>query len=116
MGLQQIKIYRTPENREPFTDWLKSIRNQETRKRILVRLDRLRHSNFGDCKSVGDNVFELRLQFGSGYRIYFGRIAENIVLLLCGGDKSSQNKDIESAKSYWQEYKEANHETISGLS
>lgn len=60
--------------------------------------------NLGDYRSVGDGVFELRIKYGSGYRIYFGQIGLTIVLLLCGGDKSTQEKDIRLAKEYWGNY------------
>ena len=83
-----------------------AIRDTKAQTRIRGRLDRLEKGNFGDCESVGSGVFELRLHFGQGYRIYFGEVANTIVLLLCGGDKSSQTQDIENAKTYWQEYKE----------
>lgn len=66
----------------------------------------MKYGNFGDYQSVGDGVFELRLHFGAGYRIYFGVVDNTIVLLLCGGDKSSQARDIVRAKVYWLEYKE----------
>ena len=69
-------------------------------------LSLLKPENFGDRKSVGDGVWELRLAFGPGYRIYYGEVDNTIVLLLCGGDKSSQRRDIERAKNYWKEYKE----------
>ena len=82
-------------------------RDQKTQERIQARLDRLVGGNFGDCESIGQGIFEIRLHFGAGYRIYFGEADNTIVLLLCGGDKSSQNRDIERAKAYWQEYKEA---------
>ena len=85
---------------------MESIRNTNTQARIQARLERLEDGNFGDCQSVGDGVFELRIHFGAGYRIYFGQVGNTIVLLLCGGDKSSQTRDIERAKIYWQEYKE----------
>ena len=101
-----IEVYQTQDGQEPFTKWLRSFRDQKTRDRIRKRLDRLEDGNFGDCRSVGDGVFELRLHFGQGYRIYFGEVANTIVLLLCGGEKSSQTRDIERAKIYWREYKE----------
>ena len=65
---------------------------------------RLEQGNFGDCASVGDGVSELRMFFGPGYRVYFGEHGDVVVILLCGGDKSSQNRDIEQAKTYWKEY------------
>jgi putative addiction module killer protein len=80
------------------------------RKRILVRVSRLQRGNYGDYKSVGEGVSELRMFFGSGYRVYFGERGNNLIVLLCGGDKSSQDKDIEKAKEYWQEY--LTHEKI----
>jgi putative addiction module killer protein len=66
-------------------------------------LARLRLGNFGDARRVGD-IFELRVQFGPGYRIYYGRDGDRIVILLCGGDKGSQARDIERAQGYWREY------------
>ena len=104
---RELQLYRTPNGQEPFTEWLKSLRDQRTRKRIQNRIARIVSGNLGDHKSVGDGVFELRLDFGPGYRIYFGEVDNTIILLLCGGDKSSQNRDIERAKVYWQEYKES---------
>ena len=74
------------------------------RARVFARLDRVETGNLGDCKSVGDGVFELRLSFGAGYRIYFGEIGATVVLLLYGGDKSSQKKDVAKAKEYWNIY------------
>ena len=103
---RKIQAYRTAKGREPFTEWLISIHDRNTRNRIERRLDRIRSGNFGDYRSVGAGVFELRFSFGPGYRIYFGEVDDTIVLLLCGGDKSSQARDIERAKRYWLEYKE----------
>jgi len=102
---RELQIYQTPNGREPFTEWLES-RDQKTQERIESLLDRLVDGNFGDCKPVGEGISEIRLHFGAGYRIYFGEVENTIVLLLCGGDKSSQARDIKRAKTYWQEYKE----------
>ena len=102
----EIQYYRDPNGRQPFTEWFESIRDRNTRNRIGQRLKRLEDGNFGDCQSVGGGIFELRLHFGPGYRIYFGQIDNRLILLLCGGDKTSQQRDIELAKSYLIEYKE----------
>ena len=104
---REIQAYRTQNGREPFTEWLRSLRDQRTRDRIRKRLERLGDGNFGDCQSVGNGVFELRVHFGAGYRIYFSEMGKTTVLLLCGGDKSSQAQDIQRAKTYWLKHKEA---------
>ena len=103
---RKIQYYRDRHGRTPFTEWIQSIRDIKTQNRILRRLDRLTWGNFGECRSVGNGIFELILNFGPGYRIYFGEVDNTIVLLLCGGDKSSQVRDIDRAKMYWQTYKE----------
>ena len=103
---REIQAYRTQNGREPFTEWLRSLRDQRTRDRIRKRLERLGDGNFGDCRSVGDGVFELRVHFGAGYRVYFSEIDRTTLLLLCGGDKSSQAQDIQRAKTYWRKHKE----------
>ena len=104
---RELQIYRTPNGQAPFTKWLKSLRDQKTQKRIQSRIDRVASGNLGKPEPVGDGVFELHLHFGPGYRIYFGEVDNTIILLLCGGDKSSQVRDIERAKNYWREYKES---------
>ena len=68
-------------------------------------MDRLELGNFGDTESVGEGIYELRLHFGAGYRIYFAKVEKIIVVLLGGGDKSSQQKDIEKVKKLWRKYK-----------
>ncbi len=87
-----------------MTEWLNGLRDSKTRKRILVRLSRLERGNFGDCKPVGEGVSELQIFFGSGYRVYFAEHGDDVVVLLCGGDKSSQDTDIQQAKAYWRRY------------
>lgn len=81
-----------------FTDWLADLRDRQARARIVVRLERIEAGNFGDHKSVGEGVSELRLTYGPGYRIYLTRQGETVVILLCGGDKGSQAGDIREAK------------------
>ena len=105
MNLIEILAYQTPEGKIPYQDWLKSIRNDQIKARIRNRVDRLRLGNFGDCKNVGVGVSELRMHFGPGYRLYFAQDGQTLVVLLCGGDKSTQNRDIEKALLYWQDYK-----------
>lgn len=103
---RKLEFHQTPNGREPFTEWFESIQDQETQNRIQKWIDRLALGNFGDYRTVGDGVLELRIHVGAGYRVYFGEVDNTIVLLLCGRDKSSQARDIERAKTYWLEYKE----------
>ena len=103
--LRELEFYRTQNGREPFTEWFESIRDKNVLNRIERRINRLESGNLGDCSPVGEGVFELRLHFGPGYRIYFGEVANTVIVLLCGGDKSSQQRDIERAKTYGLEYK-----------
>lgn len=97
-------FYRNRTGQEPLTDWLNGLRDPVTRRRILKRLFQLENGHYGDSKTVGEGVKELRFFFGPGYRIYFGQDGDKIVVLLTGGDKSSQSQDIEQAQAYWKEY------------
>lgn len=81
-----------------YAAWFRSLRDRTARGLIVRRLERLELGNFGDTKSLGDGVHELRLKFGPGYRVYFSHRTGRIVLLLCGGDKGSQSRDIARAK------------------
>lgn len=101
---RELKIYLTLEGKSPFEKWLNSIRDRKTQSVIDSRLRRVRLRNLGDYKSVGKGVFELRIDYGSGYRIYFGQVGRTIILLLCGGDKSTQKQDIYQAQQYWRDY------------
>ena len=102
---QEIREYLTPSGRNPFREWLHSLKDIRARAVIRVRLNRIRLGNFGDTRAVGDGVHELRIDFGPGYRVYFGRTGRRTVLLLCGGDRSSQTRDIDQAKKFWTDYK-----------
>ena len=82
-----------------------TLRDKASKARIFNRIDRLRLGNFGDCEPVGDGVFELRIHFGPGFRVYFGTVGTEVVLLLGGGDKGSQARDIGHAIRDWKEYK-----------
>lgn len=102
---KNLHIYVTAEGHEPFTEWLNSLQDQRARAKIRVRLDRVSLGNFGDCHGVGDGVQELRIDYGPGFRVYFGQEGTTVVLLLCGGDKSNQAMDIQTAQRYWREYR-----------
>jgi putative addiction module killer protein len=105
----EIKEYLTTDGKSPFAIWLRELGDRQAQARIMTRLNRVRLGNFGDCKAVGEGVLELRMPFGPGYRVYFAREGEAVVLLLCGGDKGSQQRDIERARQYWQEYRSRDH-------
>ena len=102
---KELREYLLPNGRSPFGDWLLSLKDGKTRARIRVRLDRLKLGNPGDCKSVNEGVQELRLDFGPGYRVYFGQDGESLILLLCGGTKRTQRSDITLAHEHWRDYK-----------
>ncbi len=99
-----IRQYIDRAGRNPFERWFDDL-DDLTQARITVALDRLERNNTSAAKSVGSGVSELRLDFGPGYRIYFGWDGETLVILLGGGTKKRQQNDIDSAKRLWQEYK-----------
>jgi putative addiction module killer protein len=101
----EIRIYQTKDRESPFEDWLDNLNDFKAKARILQRIDRIELGNFGDCEPVGDGVHELRIDYGPGYRIYFGNDGRVLVILLFGGTKRHQEKDIKKAKEYWQDYK-----------
>ena len=101
---REIRNYLTAEGRSPFQEWLDSLRDMNARVRIEKRLERVALGNLGDYRSVGQGVYELKIDYGPGYRVYFGQIGSILVLLLCGGDKSTQEQDILRAKEYWRDY------------
>jgi putative addiction module killer protein len=106
-----IEIYQTSDGKRPFEEWVKDIREIHTRAKILTRIDRMKMGNFGDCKTLQDGVCELRIHYGPGIRIYYGKIGNKLILLLCGGDKGSQEKDIAKAREYLKDFQsgEKNH-------
>ena len=100
----QILVYEKPNQQAPFYEWLDAFKNSKIQTRIWSRVNRLSCGNAGDYRSVGQGVHEMRLHFGSGYRIYYAWNGKQIVLLLLGGDKSTQHEDILTAQGYWQDY------------
>ena len=103
---KQYKIfyYKDKNGTLPFREWRKSV-DPDVTARIDARIERMKYGSFGDSKHLQEGVHELRLHCGSGYRIYFGQMQDRIVILLCGGDISSQSKDIIKAFSFWKDYK-----------
>lgn len=101
---KKVEYYHTVDGREPFHEWFYSLRDYGTQFVVRARLTRMERGLLGDCKGLGGGIYELRIDFGPGYRVYFGQIGRTLVLLLCGGDKSTQDKDIKIAKSYWEDY------------
>lgn len=101
----ELVRYRHEDGREPFTAWVRSLRDEMAKARIAIRLRQIESGNFGDAKPVGEGVTELRIHVGAGYRVYCGSSGRQLVILLCGGDKSTQSKDIVLAKALWAEWK-----------
>jgi putative addiction module killer protein len=102
-----VREYVETSGRIPFRDWLVEL-DKATRARVQARILRFETGNLGDYKDVGAGVLEARLDFGPGYRVYFGRKGRDLVLLLLGGDKGSQKKDIKQAQQFWSSYLKEN--------
>jgi len=103
-GPKVLKIYITSDGKQPYSEWLRNLRDTMTVARIRTRIDRIEEGNLGQYKSLGTGLFEFKFSFGPGYRVYFAVDGDKIVLLLSGGDKGSQRKDIEKAREYWTDY------------
>jgi putative addiction module killer protein len=95
----------TQNKREPAKDWLEKLRDRVGQAAVFVRIARAETGNFGDWKSVGDGVMEMRISVGPGYRLYYAFDGQDVILLLLGGDKSTQSKDIQKAKEFWESHK-----------
>lgn len=100
-----VRRYATADSRVPVDEWLFGLRDLVTRSRIAARIARLEEGLRGDWKSVGGGIYELRIDYGPGYRVYYGQEGDALILLLCGGAKRTQEKDIERAHAYWKDYK-----------
>ena len=96
--------YHTQEGTCPFDEWINGLRDVRGIAKILKRIDRLSLGHFGEWGSVGEGVYELKERTGPGYRIYFGREGDAVIVLLCGGDKSTQRRDVVRARKYWKDH------------
>ena len=101
----ELRYYVDEKGGAPVLKWLKGLRDTRTRRRIENRIARIELGNLGDHRRLDTELYELRLHFGPGFRVYFALEKNRVVLLLLGGDKRSQEKDIEQARSYFADYK-----------
>ena len=101
--LFELRRYRTLEGRIPYSEWIGDL-DSTAAARISAHVDRIKTGNFGNTCSVGDGVLELKINYGSGYRVYYVRDHGRVVILLCGGDKGSQQIDIRRAHGYAEDY------------
>lgn len=104
---KEVVAFRARNGQVPFEEWLNDLNDKRAVARVLARLARVRQGNLGDCKPVGEGVSELRVDYGPGYRLYFGQRGTALTVLLCGGDKRTQERDIRLAKQFWREFKES---------
>jgi len=100
----EIRYYVAADGRQPFAEWFADL-EPVTRAKIARAIARMEQGNLSNVKPVGGGVLEYRIDFGPGYRVYFGRDGESLVILLTGGSKKRQRRDIEAAGAYWQDYK-----------
>jgi putative addiction module killer protein len=107
----EVRRYLTESGKDVFGEWLEDLADDRARAKVAARVLRLAAGNFGDCKSLREGVWELRIDWGPGYRVYFAKEGRSIVLLLCGGDKRKQSADIERAVDYWKDYKARTRKT-----
>ncbi len=104
LGVIELRYYVDEDGRSPFEQWIAGL-DRHSEAKVVVALTRLEQGNFSNVKSVGEGVLELRLDWGPGYRLYFGRDGAVLVILLTGGTKQRQPRDVERAKTYWADYK-----------
>lgn len=109
--MYEVRHYLTPEGKDVFLDWVRKMRDVMARIAVDRRVNRIELGNFGDHKFCRDGVWELRIDVGPGVRVYYALAGKEVVLLLCGGDKRTQDADIDRACGYWQDWqKRANDE------
>lgn len=105
MATYEIEHYLSPgEHRDLYIDWLGRLRDRQAKVAVVRRVTRIEQGNFGDHKFCREGVWELRIDAGPGYRVYYALSGRRVVLLLCGGDKRTQDPDIARAVDYWQDW------------
>ncbi|MBF0503292.1 MAG: type II toxin-antitoxin system RelE/ParE family toxin [Candidatus Riflebacteria bacterium] len=102
---QTVLNYVLSNGHEPIEDWLAALKDGKGRAKIRARINRIRSGNPGNYRMVEPGVLEMKLDFGPGYRIYYAKVGDKVILLLCGGDKTTQNADIKQATEYLSDYK-----------
>jgi putative addiction module killer protein len=105
MNIVEVRHYVNRVGKDVFDRWLSELADARAQAKIAARINRLSAGNFADCKSLGQGLYELRIDWGPGYRVYYAMIGRYCVLLLCGGDKRKQSSDIERAYAYFGDYK-----------
>lgn len=100
----EVQDYLSPEGADPYAQWLAALVDRQARARVVVRVLRMATGNFGDCKPLRDGVWELRIDWGPGYRVYYAQAGKRLILLLAGGDKRRQTADIDTAVNRWNDW------------
>lgn len=103
-----INVYTDQWGNSPYAEWLASLREPKAKARIIMLVDRMELGLFGDSAPIGEGLSEMRIHFGPGYRVYYCKEGSSEYLILCGGDKSTQTRDIERAKTCWRDHKRRN--------
>ena len=104
--MYEIQDFLQPDGTDPYSIWLRGLGDRKARARVVVRVGRMAGGNFGECKPVGDGFWELRVEWGPGYRVYYAMAGKRLLLLLAGGDKRKQQMDIDTAISRWIDWKQ----------
>ena len=102
---REARYYVAANGKAPCEEWLENLKDLQGRAIIRTRIKRLEMGNPGPCRLAGQGVLELKINFGPGYRLYYGEDGDTLVILLCGGDKSTQEKDIQKAQEFWDDYR-----------
>jgi len=108
--MKSLRLYRAKNGKEPFAEWLDNLKDHIVAAQVNNRVRRLSLGQYGDYRRVGKGIFELRIHYGAGYRVYFAEHGKEIIILLLGGNKGSQKRDIQQAMIYWQDYQEQYYE------